>query len=98
MRDFRIGLSIITLQGLKDELASTVRAKVQDAVFSLCEFYEDTVSVSANRPPPMVAKKLDALASALSGLPQSEDRLEGLVAVNGLRLDLDASADQGVAS
>jgi hypothetical protein len=64
---------------------------VQEAVASLCEFYEDTVSVSANAPSPVVAKKLDALAGALSGLPQSEDRLEGLVAVNGLRLDLDAA-------
>jgi uncharacterized membrane protein YccC len=97
LRDFRVGLGIITLQELKDRLASTVRANVQDAVSCLCEFYGDTVSVSANLPPPVVAKKLDVLASALSGLPQSEDRLEGLVAVNGLRLDLDAAAYEGVA-
>jgi uncharacterized membrane protein YccC len=91
LRDFRVGLNILTLQQLKGELASTVRGKVQEAIASLCEFYEDTVSISANMPPPAVAKKLEALASALSGLPQSEDRLEGLVAVNGLRLDLDAA-------
>jgi uncharacterized membrane protein YccC len=91
LRDFRVGLGIITLQELKNEFASTVRTRVQEAVASLCEFYEDTVSVSANAPSPVVAKKLDALAGALSGLPQSEDRLEGLVAVNGLRLDLDAA-------
>jgi uncharacterized membrane protein YccC len=97
LRDFRVGLSIITLQELKDQLASTVRAKVEDTVLSLCEFYEDAELVSANHPSPVLASKLDVLASALSGLPQSEDRLEGLVAVNGLRLDLDA-AYQGVAS
>lgn len=97
LRDFRVGLGIIRLQDLKDRLASTLQAKVQDVVSCLCEFYEDTLSVSANRPPPAVAMKLDALAGALSGLPQSEDRLEGLVAVNGLRLDLDAAAYEGVA-
>jgi uncharacterized membrane protein YccC len=97
LQDFRVGLGIITLQELKGEFASTVRGRVQEAIASLCEFYGDKMSVSANVPPPAVAKKLDVLASTLSGLPHSEDRLEGLVAVNGLRLDLDA-AYQGAAS
>ena len=91
LRDFRVGLAIITLQDLKGQFASAVQVKVQDVVSALAEFYEDASSGSSNTPSAALAGRLNALAGMLSGMPQSEERLEGLVAVNGLRLDLGAA-------
>jgi hypothetical protein len=64
---------------------------VEDVVSTLAEFYEDASSVSSNTPSAALTVRLNALADMLSGMPQSKERLEGLVAVNGLRLDLGAT-------
>ena len=89
LQDFRVGLSVITLQNLKDRVSLSVRDQVQDMVSHLSEFYAS--EGSPNAPSLALANKLDALAGLLSGLPQSEERLEGLVAIDGLRLEFGAA-------
>lgn len=90
LRDFRVGLAVITLQGLKNQFSSAIGARVQELMSCLSEFYASTGSLTTL--PPSLVDQLEVLAGLLSGMPQSEERLEGLVAVNGLRLDLGAAA------
>jgi len=90
LRDFRVGLAVITLQGLKNQFSSAIGARVQELMSCLSEFYASTGPLTTL--PPSLVDQLEVLAGLLKGMPQSEERLEGLVAVNGLRLDLGAAA------
>ena len=86
LRDLRVGLNVIALRDLKGQFAATIGLMVQETMSCLSDVYR-TATSDPSEPSAGLTRRLDALAGALSKLPQSEERLEGLVAVNGLRLD-----------
>jgi uncharacterized membrane protein YccC len=88
LRDIRVGLNIIALQGLKDQFTSTMKAAMQDVVSRLSEAYQAAVSHASPSRFAALSNRLDVLADLLSQIPRCEERLDGLIAVNGLRLDL----------
>jgi uncharacterized membrane protein YccC len=88
LRDIRVGLNIIALQGLKDQFTSTMKAAMQDVVSRLSEAYQAAVSHASPSRFAALSNRLDVLADLFSQMPRCEERLDGLIAVNGLRLDL----------
>jgi uncharacterized membrane protein YccC len=91
LRDLRIGLNVIALRDLKGQFAATIGLMVQETMSCLSDVCR-TATLDPSKPSAGLIRRLDVLAGALSELPQSEERLEGLVAVNGLRLDFGHSA------
>jgi uncharacterized membrane protein YccC len=95
LRDLRIGLNIITLQNLRNELTNAVSLAVQEVMLCLCEVYAAKRTDSFSQPMAVLRDRIIALATAFSYMPASEERLEGLVAVNGLCLDFEVPLFSG---
>jgi uncharacterized membrane protein YccC len=88
LRDMRVGLNIIALQNLKDQFTSTMKVAMQDVVSHLSEMYLTAVPHLSQSRFAALSNRLNILADLLSDMPRCEERLDGLIAVNGLRLDL----------
>jgi uncharacterized membrane protein YccC len=88
LRDIRIGLNVIALQDLKVQFTSTVAGAMQDVISHFAEIYRAAVSRPLHLGLSGASIRLDTLAEIFAGMPRCEERLQGLIAVNGLRLDL----------
>jgi hypothetical protein len=95
LRDTRIGLNLIALRDLRDTFGTAIDAAVQDVALGIGKLYEMTLANVPAKPTGLMAEKLLGLTAALERVPQSEERLNGLTAVAGLRLDLDSALFTG---
>jgi uncharacterized membrane protein YccC len=91
LKDLRIGLNVMALREIRNRFAASIDAAMQDVAVRVAKLYEAALSNSSTRPSAALLNKLEGLAAALEEMPQSEERLSGLTAVMGLRLDLDAA-------
>jgi len=97
LRDTRIGLNLIALRDLRNTFGAAIDATIQDVALGISKLYEMMLANASAKPSGLLMEKLQGLTTALEGMPQSEERLSGLTAVTGLRLDLDTALSVGAA-
>jgi len=98
LRDTRVGLNLIALRNLRNAFGSTIDRAVHDLALSIGKFYEATLSNTSAKASAPLLEEIRSLGITLEHLPQSEERLSGITAVMGLRLDLDDALFVGVAT
>lgn len=97
LKDTRVGLNLIALRDLRNTFGATIDAAIHDVALRIGKLYEAMLSNASAKASQPLLEKLEGLATALEGMPQSEERLNGLTAIMGLRLDLDAALFVGAA-
>ena len=89
LRDLRIGLGITALDRCRERFGLTISARITEALVLLSKLYGDKLNKPTLPSPANLLAGLTRISGALADEPPSEERQEGIIALIGLRLDLD---------
>jgi uncharacterized membrane protein YccC len=89
LRDLRVGLGIVALDRCRERFGLTISAGITEVLVQLSELYGDTPNKPSSVSPGDFPAGLVRISTALADEPPSEERREGIIALIGLRLDLD---------
>jgi uncharacterized membrane protein YccC len=99
LRDLRVGLGIADLDRCRTRCGLTISAQITEVLHQLSELYGDTLNKPASLSQADLPAGLIRISAALADELPSEERQEGIIALIGLRLDLDPLlAESGSAS
>jgi uncharacterized membrane protein YccC len=89
LRDLRVGLGIVALDRCRERFGLTISAGITEVLIQLSKLYGDTPDKPFSVFPGDFSAGLVRISTALAEEPPSEERREGIIALIGLRLDLD---------
>lgn len=89
LRDLRVGLNLAALDRCKERLGRSFAQGARESMAELSDLYARRQDQAPFPPPDRRSSGLRHLMDELGAQPPSDARLEGLIALAGLRLDVD---------